>query len=154
MIHRPTKPAALAAAVAISACIALLSRPAHAQDESVTDDIRTRAEAGDAGAQFDLGRSYDNGEGVPQDHQEAARWYRLAAEQGHAPAQHRLASAYLRGAGVQHDYQEAEHWLRLAAEQGYTDSQSELGFLYAGGLYFPPDYEETVVEPSILKRVV
>ncbi len=28
-----------------------------------------------------------NGEGVPQDYAEAAKWYRLAAEQGYATAQ-------------------------------------------------------------------
>jgi TPR repeat protein len=33
---------------------------------------------------------YADGRGVPQDHAEAVRWYRLAAEQGNAFAQFRL----------------------------------------------------------------
>ena len=33
---------------------------------------------------------YYNGEGVPQDYQEAVSWFRLAAEQGDASAQFNL----------------------------------------------------------------
>ncbi len=36
----------------------------------------------DALAQYNLGGMYATGGGVPQDYQEAVRWYRLAAEQG------------------------------------------------------------------------
>jgi len=34
----------------------------------------------DAGAQYALGVSYANGEGVPEDSKEAVKWYRLATE--------------------------------------------------------------------------
>ncbi len=54
------------------------------------DAQRTRAEAGDAEAQFNLGVRYDVGRGVPEDDVEAVRWYRLAAEQGDAYAQYDL----------------------------------------------------------------
>ena len=45
------------------------------------------AEQGDAKAQFLVGAMYSDGIGVPHDHKEAARWYRLAAEQGYVLAQ-------------------------------------------------------------------
>ena len=45
------------------------------------------AEAGNATAQYNLGLLYDKGQGVPQDDQEALRWWRKAAEQGLAKAQ-------------------------------------------------------------------
>jgi TPR repeat protein len=48
------------------------------------------AEQGLASAQFNLGRMYYNGEGVPQDSKTAVKWFRRAAEQGHAGAQSRL----------------------------------------------------------------
>ena len=48
------------------------------------------AEQGNADAQFNLGLMYRNGEGVQQDHEESAKWFRRAAEQGHAGAQSRL----------------------------------------------------------------
>ena len=38
-------------------------------------------------AQLNLGLMYAQGQGVPQDYQEAVRLYRLAAEQGNADAQ-------------------------------------------------------------------
>ena len=47
---------------------------------------RARAEAGDAVAHYILGFKYYTGRGVAQDHEEAARWYRLAADQGFADA--------------------------------------------------------------------
>jgi TPR repeat protein len=43
-------------------------------------NIRRLAAEGDAEAQYNLGCIYDEGQGVPQDHAEAARWFRLAAE--------------------------------------------------------------------------
>lgn len=45
------------------------------------------AEQGDAEAQFELGRRYDKADGVPDNDEEAVRWYRLAAEQGLARAE-------------------------------------------------------------------
>ena len=41
-----------------------------------------QAEQGHAPSQAGLGFMYREGQGVPQDDAEAARWYRLAAEQG------------------------------------------------------------------------
>jgi TPR repeat protein len=44
------------------------------------------AEQGDADAQYNLGMSYRDGQGVLQDYKAAVRWFRLAAEQGLAAA--------------------------------------------------------------------
>lgn len=49
-------------------------------------EFRLLAEQGDANAQYNLGTMYDNGEGVREDDEEAAKWYRKAAEQGDATA--------------------------------------------------------------------
>ena len=46
---------------------------------SALADLRARAEAGDAEAQFILGGMYVTGVGVPQDTAEAVAWYRRAA---------------------------------------------------------------------------
>jgi hypothetical protein len=53
-------------------------------------DIRKAAEQGLAYSQYVLGGIYYNGDGVPQDYAEAAKWYRKAAKQGDASAQLRL----------------------------------------------------------------
>ena len=79
------------------------------------------ADQGHAYAQLNLGVMYANGEGVPEDDAEAARWYRLAADQGHADAQNNLGMMYANGEGVPEDDAEAARWLRLAADQGLAD---------------------------------
>jgi TPR repeat protein len=53
---------------------------------------RKAAEQDDAPAQYNLGNSYANGEGVAKDTIEAAKWYRKAADQGHAEAAESLDS--------------------------------------------------------------
>ena len=74
-----------------------------------------------------------DGGGVPQDHIEAASWFRIAAEQGHANAQHALALMYENGQGVSQDYSEAAKLYRMAAEQGHAGSQNNLGILCENG---------------------
>ena len=54
------------------------------------EQVRARADRGDAAAQFNLGFMYETGAGVPQDDREAVRWWRLAADQGNAEAQSAL----------------------------------------------------------------
>jgi hypothetical protein len=76
------------------------------------------AEQGDAIAQSHLGVLYFLGLEVPQDYQEAVKWYRLSAEQGNAFAQSNLGFMYFMGGGVPQDFKEAFKWSRLAAEQG------------------------------------
>ena len=70
-------------------------------------DIRTVAEQGQAEAQFNLGMTYHNGEGVPRNDSEATKWYRKAAEQGHAEAQYNVVSIYYFDGVIQQDYDEA-----------------------------------------------
>ena len=95
--------------------------------------FRTAAELGDAYAQLSLGLSYYEGEGVPQDYEQAAHWLRMAAEQGDVDAQYFLATLYYAGDGVRRDHAEAARWLRMAAEQGDAGAQYFLATLYYAG---------------------
>ena len=111
----------------------LAQTPEAAQDDSI-ESLRTRANAGDAAAQHNLGLMYATSEGVPRDNAEAMRWFRLAAEQGHPGGQFSLGVNYDRGgAVVPQDDAEAVWWYRLAAEQGHADAQFNLGLMYATG---------------------
>ena len=76
---------------------------------------------------------YAEGQGVPQDYEEAVKWYRLAAAQGNVSAQYSLGLAYEKGQGVSQDYKEAVKWYRLAAAQGYQVAKINLGVMYANG---------------------
>ncbi|CAG9934166.1 tetratricopeptide repeat protein [Candidatus Nitrotoga arctica] len=73
------------------------------------------AEQGNALYQYNIGRFYDIGKGVPQDYKEAVKWYRMAAEQGNAQAQSSLAFMYQNGDGVPQDYVRAHMWFNIAA---------------------------------------
>ena len=108
--------------------------------QTALQEWRPLAEQGNAGAQYNLGVAYSNGEGVPQDYAEAAKWYRMAAEQGAAGAQFNLGLLYSNGEGVSQDYAEAAKWFRMAAEQGVADAQFNLGVMYANGDGVPQDY--------------
>ena len=108
-------------------------------DSDALFEIRRAAEQGDADAQFNLGHMYHNGNGVPQDHTEAIRWYRQAAEQGKAMAQNNLGRMYYNGEGVSQDDSEAVRWYRRAAEQGDAIAQVNLGDMYDAGWGVPQD---------------
>lgn len=79
---------------------------------------RFAADQGNAIAQYNLGRMYENGLGVPADHIEARKWYRMAAGQGDLVAQYRLAESYATRRGALRDEEEALKWYRMAAAQG------------------------------------
>lgn len=106
----------------------------HAGDyQAALQEWLPLAEQGDAGAQYNLGHMYFNGNGVPQDYAESAKWNRLAAEQGLAMAQSSLGWLFDNGNGVPQDYAEAVKWYRLAAEQGNAAAQNNLGLNYLMG---------------------
>lgn len=105
---------------------------------------RAGAEQGNAESQFKMGSMYSRGKGVPQDYNEAIRWYRKSAEQGYAKAEYNLSIMYRDGKGVPQDYGESERWCRKAAEQGNARAQLGLGNKYYRGEGVLQDYAEAV----------
>ena len=98
--------------------------------------LRPLAETGDARAQFNVGVMYSEGQGVPQDHAEAGKWYRLSAEQGYAQAQYNLGLWYARAEGTSQDDVRAHMWFNLAATRfPHSDilSRSEAATLFGPG---------------------
>jgi len=104
---------------AVASFVAISSVMGHAQGEAITG-LRTRAEHGDADAQYRLGSMYDYGQGFLQDLQddvEAVKWYRSAAKQNHVEAQLVLGYRYQRGEGVPRDYVLSYMWFELAVSR-------------------------------------
>ena len=97
-------------------------------------DLRTRADSGDAGAQFELGRRYFRGDGLEQSDAEAVRWIGLAAEGGLPRAQAGLAWMYAAGKGVAKDDALAFSWYERAAVAGFPVAQFMLGRYYELGI--------------------
>ena len=87
-------------------------------DKEAVKWYRKAAELEYAGAMFNLGNIYANGEGVTQDFTEAVKWYRKAAELGNAGAMEDLGVMYKFGRGVIEDDVEAYAWINVAAAKG------------------------------------
>jgi hypothetical protein len=113
-------------------------------------DLRSDAGA-ISGANFRIGDMYADGNGVPQDSEEAERWYRRGVDMASAGAgagwlmaDVYLADAYLQSKGVPLDYGEAMHWMKEAAEHGNRQAQVNLGSMYRDGQGAPQNYDEAI----------
>ena len=93
---------------------------------SYESKIRTRADAGEAEAQYQLASMYWEGRTIDPDPNEALKWYLRAAEQGHREAQVRLAQLYERGEGIRQNYERAAQWYIKATKQGDLESEIRL----------------------------
>ncbi len=102
-------------------------------DDKAARWIQIAAGQGTREAQFNFGRMYDKGIGVPSDQAEAAKWYRKAAEQGLSSAQNSLGLCYQEGRGLPQNYSEAVRWYRRSADQGNSDAVNNLGNAYFHG---------------------
>ena len=78
-------------------------------------------------AQYFVGRMYAGGQGVPQDYETAADWYRKAAEQGVGDAQYRLGGLYQNGNGVPKDLEYAYGWYTVASHLGNAKATEAVG---------------------------
>jgi TPR repeat protein len=93
------------------------------------ESIRLLTEAANQGyapAEYELGRIYLYGRGIPIDYAQALLWERKAAEQDDPRAQRDLAFMYERGFGVAADPAQAAEWNRKAAMQGNAEAQLHL----------------------------
>ena len=114
--------------------------------------LRPLAEAGDAGAQTDLGWMYANGRGAPQDYAQALAWRRKAADQGNATAEFSLGIMYQQGQGAPQDFAQAATWTRKAAERGHAGAQLSLGLMCREGQGAPQDYVQAQMWFSLAAR--
>ena len=111
---------------------ATLSETPSLSPTDFVSEVRRLAEKGDAKEQCHLACLYIRGEGVPQDHGEAMKWFHEAADRGNADAQFFLGLD-------SEDYAEEARWWRLAADQGHADAQYFLAMLDEGGRGAPRD---------------
>ncbi len=86
-------------------------------------------------SQYALGKLYETGRGVPQDMQEAVRWYVRAADLGYDRAQLHLGRVFRDGTGgVPVNGQLAEQYFKKAADGGNVAAMNEIGLMYLKGL--------------------
>jgi hypothetical protein len=96
--------------------------------------------------QAKLARMYFYGADMPQDYNQAVKWWRKAAYRGNADAQGYLGYMYHEGKGVPRDFAAALKWFRKAADQGAAMAQVNLGKMFFKGEGVPRD------EAKALKR--
>jgi len=106
------------------------------------EELKAKAAAGDAQAQYRISFAYAVGSGVPQDYAESFKWYMKSAEQGLAKAQYQIGYCYYYGRGVPRDYTKAMKWLMKAAEHRNAEAQLMISVLYAKGDGVTRDYAE------------
>jgi TPR repeat protein len=106
--------------------------------ERAVPEMRWAANMGDSAAQESMGILYAFGMGVPENDEEAIRWFRRAGpgSEGEvvsdpaASSMYAVGMDYLKGdAGVKRDPAEALKWLTRAAEGGYKPASRQLELL-------------------------
>jgi len=117
-----------------------LSGPGIAPSDASSglDMLQEAADRGSAAACLQLGVLHAKGELLPQNYDEAARWYRAAAENGLSDGLVNLAFVRLRGL-EQGEGEDGIDLLKLAAEQGNRTAMWALHNLYQEGLYVAAD---------------
>ena len=131
---------------------------------------REHAEKGNAKSQFNLGECYKNGWGVPQNHEEAVKWFRMAAGQGHVWAQLQLGMCYEFGEGIEKDFKEALFWYRASSKNAKersiaaSEANFRLGWCYEFGKGIKRDYRmaaslyllstdcQGIMDPEVVRR--
>lgn len=103
--------------------------------------LQPAAEAGNADAQFYMGRLYAGGRAGVMDDFEAANWFEKSARQDNAEAQYQLARLYLSGWGLSKDPKAAKEWLWKSGRLGFVKAQLLLGDLLSAGEVVPQDLD-------------
>jgi hypothetical protein len=139
MVKQPFRLFLVAAmSLLVVACNNVSSDRGDRDDPAVTE-LRSRADHGDAEAQYRMGMRYTTGDEVRRHHVRARGWFELAAAQGHRGAQYRLGMAYAKGRGAPHDDHRALEWFAKAAGQGHVRAQYQLGDAYLNGRGTPKE---------------
>ncbi|HWR02111.1 MAG TPA: hypothetical protein VN371_09630 [Chlorobaculum sp.] len=86
------------------------------------------------------------------DHDNAARYLRLAADKGHQFAQFKLGSLFENGNTGKVDFKESFRWYQLAARQGHALAQAKLGSMYRYGSGTDIDYTQSKAWYSIASQ--
>ncbi|WP_310621488.1 tetratricopeptide repeat protein [Flexibacterium corallicola] len=105
--------------------------------------IKAAAMGGDPNAQFALAESYEFGDGVTRDREQAFHWFKKAAEHGNPYAIGALGEFYEYGDFVEQDLEKAAKNYWIAAEVNSPWSAFRLALLYLDGHGVNQDYSQT-----------
>ncbi len=92
-------------------------------------------------AQYLIGFSFKNGEGVNQDYKMAMDWFLKAKSNGEKWASREVGGLYFLGLGVDEDFDKAIENFKQTAELGDAYSLHALGIIYRDGFGVDADYK-------------
>jgi localization factor PodJL len=116
--------------------------PAQTASIPALDRLTQLANGGNSKAELIVGLKYLNGDGVPVNEVQAAKWLERSAESGEPVAQYRLGTLYEHGKGVAQDSAKATHWYQAAAMQGNRKAMHNLAVAFAEGTGVKKDPSE------------
>ncbi|MCZ4281989.1 tetratricopeptide repeat protein [Kiloniella laminariae] len=103
------------------------------------------AEAGDARAQYSLGKLFETeGADVTPHYQEAIHWYQKAADQNVVAALNNLGRLYAQGKGLAPSQEKAVEYWQKAAQADHAMAQYNLGLAYLRGEGVPRNLTQAV----------
>jgi TPR repeat protein len=106
------------------------SEELNRQESAEVLRLRELVRKGDAAAEFQLGQSYESGDGVPTDAVKAFELFQKSATQGNTDAETSLGNCYVEGKGIAKDTAKALFWFSKAAKAGDAIAQYDLGDIY------------------------
>jgi TPR repeat protein len=87
---------------------------------------------------------YENGTGIPEDHQKASKLYFEAADSGLPFAQLYCGLEFVTGVNVERDPAKAAHYYLKAADQGLTIAEVLIGMIFKSGIGVKVNKEKSV----------
>jgi TPR repeat protein len=107
-------------------------------------ELQISAASGNATAQFELGRAYFRGDGLPNDKSKAHEWLLKSAEQGNPDAITTMGYFYSTGIVLEKDEAKAVEWFRKGADAGSAKSLLNLGLMLRQAKTIPLDNNESL----------
>ncbi len=101
--------------------------------DTPVSELKEKAKAGDAEAQYRLGLAYFHGRGVTKNDRQALQLWQASADQGYPKAMHFMGVAYRRGIGVRKHAEKALSWFTRAAQAGSVIDQYIVADAYYEG---------------------
>ena len=106
----------------------VLTVPAIPVQPDSAEEVRRKAERGDANAQFQLGAQYASSDSK-KNYAQAVKWLTISAENGNVLASATLGAFYWAGRGVTQDYVKAYMWSAIAKAEGDQASAYRVAIL-------------------------
>jgi GAF domain/PilZ domain len=106
----------------------VLPVPAIPVQPDSAEELRRKAERGDANAQFQLGAQYASSDNK-KNYAQAVKWLTISAENGNVLASATLGAFYWAGRGVPQDYVKAYMWSAIAKAEGDQASAYRVAIL-------------------------